>query len=168
MGSRLSRRTVRVDGEPKNMSDTSIRDEPKESCVFCAIVAGTIPSMKVAEDETTLAFMSTDPGSDGHLLVIPKRHSVDLTSVSADDLTATTLAAQRIAKVMRIKLGADGVNLLNSCGAAAWQTVLHFHLHVIPRYHDKAKDRLAFPFEPGFRPSTDAIAQYARLLAAAL
>lgn len=129
--------------------------------MFCAIVAGTIPSAKVAENGTTLAFVTIDPWSDGHVLVIPKQHSVDFTSISADDPTATTLAAQRIAEVMHSQLGTDGVNLLNSCGAAAWQTVPHFHLHVIPRYHDKAKDRLELPFRPGSPSSHRAKNEYA-------
>jgi len=139
-----------------------------DECVFCAIVAGTIPCAKVAEDATTFAFMDIDPGSDGHLLVIPKQHSADLVDISADDLVATTLAAQRIAKVVLSELGADGVNLLNCCGAEAWQTVFHFHLHVIPRYRDKGRDRLELPFEPGKPADADAIAERARVLAAAL
>lgn len=89
-------------------------------CVFCEIVAGRVPSDKVAEDAETLAFMDIDPGADGHLLVIPKRHSADLLSVPTDDLVATTVLAQRITKVMYSELGADGVNLLNCCGTAGW------------------------------------------------
>lgn len=137
-------------------------------CVFCGIVAGTVSCAKVAEDADTLAFMDIDPGSDGHLLVIPKRHSADLVEIPADDLVATTLAAQRIAEVVLSALGADGVNLLNCSGAEAWQTVFHFHLHVIPRYRDKSKDRLELPFEPGMPADADAIAERARVVAAAL
>ena len=136
--------------------------------MFCGIVAGTVSCAKVAEDADTLAFMDIDPGSDGHLLVIPKRHSADLVEIPADDLVATTLAAQRIAEVVLSALGADGVNLLNCSGAEAWQTVFHFHLHVIPRYRDKSKDRLELPFEPGMPADADAIAERARVLAAAL
>lgn len=137
-------------------------------CLFCEIVAGTIPCAKVSEDATTFAFMDIDPGSEGHLLVIPRQHSANLVDISADDLAATTLAAQRIAKVTISELGADGINLLNCCGAAAWQTVFHFHLHVIPRYLDKRKDRLELPFEPGRPQDAGAIADRAKLLAAAL
>ena len=136
--------------------------------MFCGIVAGTVPCAKVTEDADTLAFMDIDPGSDGHLLVIPKRHSADLLEVPAEDLVATTLAARRIARAVVTDFGADGVNLLNCCGAEAWQTVFHFHLHVIPRYRDKAKDRLKLPFEPGMPADMDAIAERARVLAAAL
>ncbi|MBS2549456.1 HIT family protein [Catenulispora sp. NL8] len=142
--------------------------DPTGQCVFCGIVAGTIPYAKVAEDAMTFAFMDIDPGSDGHLVVIPKRHSADLFEISADYLAATTLTAQRIAKVALSELGADGVNLLNCSGPAAWQTVFHFHLHVIPRYHDRSKDRLELPFEPGMPADAEAIAEHARLLAAKL
>ena len=111
-----------------------------------------------------------DPASDGHLLVIPKRHSADLVDIPAEDLAATTLAAQRIATAVISELGADGVNLLNCCGAEAWQTVFHFHLHVIPRYRDRDEnhDRMELPFEPGRPADADAIAERARMLAASL
>lgn len=120
-----------------------------DHCVFCGIVAGTVPSVKVAEDDTTYAFMDINPGSDGHILVIPKRHSKDLFEIPDNDLTDVTLAARRIAKEAVAVFGADGVNLLNCCGADAWQTVFHFHLHVIPRYVDKTRDRLVLPWQPG-------------------
>ncbi|MGM7665888.1 HIT family protein [Microbacterium sp. A93] len=137
-------------------------------CVFCGIVAGTIPCAKVTEDATTFAFMDIDPGSDGHLLVVPKRHSADLVEILPEDLTATTLAAQRIAKAALSELGADGINLLNCCGTEAWQTIFHFHLHVIPRYRDRGKDRMELPFEPGMPGDAEAIAESARMLAAVL
>ena len=151
-------------------SIAAVRDDADstDGCVFCGIVAGTIPCAKVAEDSATFAFMDIDPGSDGHLLVVPKRHSADLVEISNDDLAATTLAAQRIAKVVLSELGADGINLLNCSGPAAWQTVFHFHLHVIPRYRDKGKDRLELPYEPGRPADAQAIAERAKILAAAL
>ncbi|UNK70308.1 hypothetical protein [Microbacterium sp. H1-D42] len=98
------------------MTDQSLTHSslPDATCVFCELVAGRIPCDKVAEDATTLAFMDTDPGSDG------------------------------------------------------WQAVFHFHLHVIPRYRDRSKDRMELPFEPGMPSDADARAQYARLLSAAL
>jgi histidine triad (HIT) family protein len=139
-----------------------------DQCLFCGIVAGKIPSVKVAEDDTTYAFMDINPASDGHLLVIPKRHSKDLLGVPADDLAAVTLTAQRIAKVAVVEFGADGVNLLNSCGAQAWQSVFHFHIHVIPRYRDKTKDRLALPWQPGITAQGNALAALGDRLASAL
>lgn len=150
------------------MGETEYRDAAGDDCVFCDIVAGRTPADKVAEDANTLAFMDVDPGADGHLLVIPKNHSADLLRVPAEDLVATTLAAQRIAKAMYTQLGADGVNLLNCCGGAAWQTVFHFHLHVIPRYSDKSKDRMELPFTPGRPADPGTRARYAQMLASVL
>lgn len=137
-------------------------------CLFCAIVAGDIPSARVAEDELTYAFMDIHPASDGHLLVIPKRHSRDLLEIPPEDLIAVTSAAQRIAKVAVAELGASGVNLLNCCGADAWQTVYHFHFHLVPRYADTNKDRLSLPWQPGVRGDTDTIAAFAARIEAAL
>ena len=114
-------------------------------CIFCKIVAGELPARIVAEDERTLAFMDIAPATRGHLLVIPRAHATDLTSVDAEDLSAVMLAAQRLAVRMGERLGADGVNLINSCGSAAWQTVFHFHVHVIPRYEG---DPLRLPWVP--------------------
>lgn len=114
-------------------------------CIFCKIVAGEIPSTIVDEDERTIAFMDIAPATRGHALVIPRAHAGDLVSVDRDDLRAVALAAQRLASRVKERLGADGVNLLNSCGAAAWQTVFHFHVHVIPRYDG---DPLRLPWAP--------------------
>lgn len=139
-----------------------------DQCLFCGVVAGTVPSVRVADDDTTYAFMDINPASDGHLLVVPKRHSQDLLDIPADDLAAVTLAAQRIARTAVGEFGADGVNLLNCCRADAWQTVFHFHLHVIPRYVDKTKDRLVLPWRPGVAGDMDAIAAVGGRLSAAL
>ncbi len=114
-------------------------------CLFCKIVEGEIPATKVHEDERTIAFMDINPATRGHLLVIPRAHATDLLEVSAEDLAACTAAAQQLAIRVKERLGADGVNLLNSCGRAAWQTVFHFHVHVIPRYDD---DPLQLPTRP--------------------
>jgi histidine triad (HIT) family protein len=114
-------------------------------CIFCKIVAGELPASVVDEDERTLAFMDIAPATRGHALVIPRAHSADLLSIDREDLGAVALAAQRLAGRMKERLGADGVNLLNSCGLAAWQTVFHFHVHVIPRYDG---DPLRLPWVP--------------------
>jgi len=129
-------------------------------CIFCKIVAGELPATIVDEDERTIAFMDIAPATRGHALVIPRQHSRDLLEVGAEDLQATILGAQRLAGRARERLGADGVNLLNSCGAAAWQTVFHFHIHVIPRYED---DPLRLPWIPS-PGDPDAIAAAAQEL----
>jgi histidine triad (HIT) family protein len=115
-------------------------------CIFCKIAAGELPATIVDEDERTIAFMDIAPATRGHALVIPRAHSVDLLSVDPIDLSAVVLATQRLAGRVKERLGADGVNLLNSCGRAAWQTVFHFHVHVIPRYEG---DPLRLPWVPG-------------------
>lgn len=114
-------------------------------CIFCKIVAGELPARIVDEDEATMAFMDIAPATRGHALVIPRRHVRDLLEIGPEDLHATAAAAQRLAGRARERLGADGVSLLNSCGAAAWQTVFHFHIHVIPRYEG---DPLRLPWVP--------------------
>ena len=114
-------------------------------CIFCKIVAGEIPGQIIAEDEHTIAFMDINPATRGHALVIPRRHSRDLLEVGEDDLAHTIAGAQQLARRVKERLGADGVSLLNSCGAAAWQTVFHLHIHVIPRY---TGDPLRLPWTP--------------------
>jgi histidine triad (HIT) family protein len=117
-------------------------------CIFCKIVAGDLPATVIDEDERTIAFMDIAPATRGHALVIPRAHAPDLLSVDAEDLTAVALASQRLAVRVKERLQADGVNLINSCGATAWQTVFHFHVHVIPRY-DGDPLRLPWVPEPG-------------------
>lgn len=135
-------------------------------CIFCKIVAGDIPSTRVDEDDRTLAFMDISPATRGHVLVVPKRHHRDLLTIDADDLIACTLTAQRVAGRVVEQLDADGVNVLNCCGAAAWQTVFHFHLHVIPRYlNDPVRDALKLPWVPAAGDMDDIAAAAAELTA---
>jgi histidine triad (HIT) family protein len=118
-------------------------------CIFCKIVAREIPAFVLDEDQRTLSFMDINPGTRGHALVIPKAHSRDLLAIGPEDLQATILSAQRLAQRMKDKLGCDGVNLVNACGAAAWQTVFHLHIHVIPRYAgDPGRDTMRLPWTP--------------------
>jgi histidine triad (HIT) family protein len=115
-------------------------------CIFCKIVAGELPGTIIDEDERTIAFMDINPATRGHALVIPRKHARDLLEIEPDELAAVAVAAQRLAARVHERLGADGVNLINSCGSAAWQTVFHFHIHVIPRYDG---DPLRLPWVPG-------------------
>jgi histidine triad (HIT) family protein len=114
-------------------------------CIFCKIVAGELPATVVDSDEKTVSFMDINPATRGHALVIPREHATDLLTIGADDLAACAASAQRLARRAKERLGCAGVNLVNSCGAAAWQTVFHFHIHVIPRYED---DPLRLPWIP--------------------
>ena len=109
-------------------------------CIFCKIVAGEIPSFKLFEDEATLAFMDINPASEGHALVIPKEHASDLYAVSDEALARTAVTSKRLAAALARTLNPDGLNLVQCNGAAAAQSVMHFHVHVLPRITD---DRLA-------------------------
>jgi len=129
-------------------------------CIFCKILAGELPSRIVDEDERTVAFLDIAPATRGHALVVPRAHSADLLSVDAEDLRAVMIASQRLARRIKERLAADGVNLLNSCGAAAWQPVFHFHMHVIPRY---AGDPLRLPWIPAQGDPDEIAAVAARL-----
>jgi histidine triad (HIT) family protein len=117
-----------------------------DDCLFCGIVSGDVPGQIVDSDEHTVAFMDINPATRGHALVVPRNHSKDLIEISDQDLAYTMVAAHRLAQRMREVLEPDGLNLLNSCGSAAWQTIFHFHVHLIPRYED---DPLKLPWVPG-------------------
>lgn len=114
-------------------------------CLFCGIIAGDVPGQIVDSDDETVAFMDINPATRGHALVVPRRHSKNLLEVAEEDLNATMAATQRLTRRMDEVLEPAGFNILNSCGPAAWQTVFHFHIHVIPRYDD---DPLKLPWIP--------------------
>jgi len=116
-----------------------------DDCIFCAIASGDGPAEVVQEDEHTVAFMDINPWTRGHALVIPRRHAKNLYEIGDEDLAHTMSAAKRLATRMRDQLGCDGINLINSTEPAAWQTVFHYHVHVIPRYDD---DPLQLPGKP--------------------
>jgi histidine triad (HIT) family protein len=116
-----------------------------DDCLFCGIVAGEVPAEVVDSDEHTLAFMDINPATPGHALVVPREHAADLMDVSDEDAARTMVAARRLAGRMEKALEPDGFNILNACRSAAWQTVFHYHLHVIPRYDD---DPLKLPWIP--------------------
>ena len=114
-------------------------------CIFCKILAGELPAVRVDEDEHSVAFMDINPWTRGHAVVIPREHTRNLYEIGDEDLARTVQSAKRLALQMRDGLSWDGVNLLNSCEPAAWQTIFHFHVHVIPRYED---DPLQLPVRP--------------------
>ncbi|WP_299573939.1 HIT family protein [uncultured Williamsia sp.] len=111
-------------------------------CVFCAIVAGVAPSRQVYADDDVVAFLDIRPVKPGHTLVIPRRHTPDLAGLPAEDGAAVFAGAGRVAAALRAStIAADGVNLVLNDGRAAFQTVFHTHMHVVPRHHG---DRLSF------------------------
>ena len=108
-------------------------------CVFCKICDGQLPSMKIYEDERTLVIMDINPLNPGHCLVLTKTHAATLFDSEAPDLAAAMDAAQKVALAIREALRPDGLNLLQANGAAAFQSVPHFHLHLIPRWMNDDK-----------------------------
>jgi histidine triad (HIT) family protein len=105
-----------------------------DACVFCAIVAETAPAERVYEDASVIAIMDIHPAATGHVLVIPKRHSPDLWHIEPAEAQQAMAASVQVAGMIRRALGPDGINLVHASGRAAWQTVFHFHLHLVPRY----------------------------------
>jgi histidine triad (HIT) family protein len=112
------------------------------SCVFCAIVAGEAPAVRIYEDDDYLAILDIRPIVRGHTLVLPKRHTVDLTDTPPETIAGMAAIGQRIALAARAsELKADGNNVVINDGRAAFQSVLHIHLHVAPR---QTGDKLSF------------------------
>ncbi|MBI2157619.1 MAG: HIT family protein [Candidatus Rokubacteria bacterium] len=105
-----------------------------DTCVFCKIRDGQIPSMRVYEDERTFCIMDINPLSPGHCLVISKAHAPTIYEAEPADLEAAIATAQRVALALRDTIRPEGLNLLQANGGAAFQSVPHFHLHLIPRW----------------------------------
>ncbi len=133
-------------------------------CIFCKIIAGEIPCFRIFEYDATLAFMDINPVNDGHALIIPKAHYEDVLSVSGDALAATAATVKKVAAAVQAALEPAGMNLLQCNGEAANQSVMHFHMHVIPR---RIGDDLGMNWElkPG---DMDAIARIAERIKAHL
>ena len=108
-------------------------------CVFCMIRDGKIPSSKIYDDARTLAFMDINPVSRGHCLVASKAHAATLYEVDVEDFKAVAATAKMLATAIKKALSPDGLNLLQANGAAAFQSVPHFHLHLIPRWTGDGK-----------------------------
>lgn len=133
-----------------------------EDCLFCRIVAGDVPSTKVHEDDRAIAIMDIYPATRGHALVVPRAHATDVRDISDDDLAHCAQVAKELAGKAIDRLGADGVTVMQSNGPAAWQTIFHYHVHVIPRYEG---DPLRLPWAPGEAGDPDEIGEAARAYA---
>ncbi|MCA1831701.1 MAG: HIT family protein [Actinomycetota bacterium] len=114
-------------------------------CIFCAIIAKDAPSWTVYEDEHAIAFMDINPATDGHVLVVPRRHVKDLWEIGERDAGQVMEASVRVAAMIKRALEPDGMNILHATGAVAFQTVFHFHLHLVPRTRG---DSIKLPWIP--------------------
>lgn len=130
-------------------------------CVFCRIIAGNLPALKVYEDERTLVIMDIARDVDGHMLVIPKKHVQSLLDCDPETLAALMATAQKVARHCVNRCGYDGVNLLNASGESAGQSVAHLHLHLIPRQKGDGID--AWPPFEGARASIQEAYQRIRM-----
>jgi histidine triad (HIT) family protein len=134
-----------------------------ETCVFCAIVAGRAPAHRLLEDEHTVSFLNIAPATVGHSLVVPRRHADGLWDLEDEEHARVARAAGRVARLLREALQPAGVNLVHATGVAAWQSVFHFHLHVVPRYRP---DELQVMWQATPAADPDLAALRTRVLAA--
>jgi histidine triad (HIT) family protein len=116
--------------------DKEARKMRKDDCIFCKIANGDIPSATVYEDEDFRAILDLGPASNGHALILPKEHFADLCELDEAVAAKVLSVASKIGKAMKQGLGCAGFNVVQNNGEAAGQTVMHFHVHVIPRYEN--------------------------------
>lgn len=128
------------------MTPSGTTDE--HQCIFCVIVAGEADASVVFEDETAIAFMDLHPVTPGHLLVVPRKHAVGLEDLDGATSTHVWSVGHQMARALRrSSLRCEGINMLLCDGKAAFQTVFHFHLHVIPRYEGDGWEIIPDPLE---------------------
>ncbi len=125
----------------------------QEDCIFCKIAAGEIPSKTLYEDGDFRVILDVGPATKGHALILPKDHAANFYELSDETVAKTFILAKKMAGILKEKLHCDGLNLVQNNGEAAGQTVMHFHLHVIPRYKDDGQNIL---WKPG-KPSQEAL-----------
>jgi histidine triad (HIT) family protein len=119
-------------------------------CVFCKIRDGELPSMRIYEDDRTMVIMDINPLNAGHCLVIVKTHVPTIWDADPLDLQAAITAGQKVAAALKTAVKPDGLNMLQANGAAAFQSVPHYHLHLIPRWNNDGKG-FDWPLTPGNR-----------------
>ena len=119
--------------------------DAQPDCIFCKVVAGEIPGEEIDSDDRTVTVMDINPATRGHAVVITRTHAADLFELDDEDLLAAMQAVRRAGERMKQTLEPAGFNILHNIGRAAWQSIFHFHVHVIPRYED---DPLRLPWLP--------------------
>lgn len=117
-------------------------------CIFCKIANGEIPSNTIYEDNDYRVILDLGPATKGHALVLPKKHYADLFEIPEETVAGAVKVAKKVAGIMKEKLECDGLNLVQNNGETAGQTVMHFHLHIIPRYKNDGQHILWKPTSP--------------------
>ena len=133
----LSQTVKEEGGRREKLPEIKMKDD---SCIFCKLANGEIPTRKIYEDELFSVIMDSSPASRGHSLILPKEHYADIYEITEDTAAKAMALAKRLAEKMTASLGCDGFNILQNNGETAGQTVFHFHIHLIPRY--KGKDNM--------------------------
>jgi histidine triad (HIT) family protein len=128
----------------------------ENDCIFCRIVRGEIPAKIVYEDELVLCFLDVNPKTKGHLLIIPKEHYENIFDTPDDSLERINVVAKKMGLLLKERLGAKGVNVINASGKDAQQSVFHLHYHVVPRFLDDGMD-LWFHGESKFLEDVDKV-----------
>ena len=118
-------------------------------CIFCKIVSGEIPAVKVLDEESVLAFMDINPSSRGHMLVVIKNHAENIFEISESDLATLIKAVKKCAGAAKDALRAEGVTILQLNGKASDQIVQHLHIHVIPRWEKDGLSVSTWEMKPG-------------------
>ena len=140
------------------------KDNMNDNCIFCKLANGVFPTATVYEDDDFRAILDIEPAAKGHVLLIPKAHMANL--LEADDATLAKALplAKKIANAVKEALSCDGVNILQNNCEAAWQSVFHLHIHIIPRYEN---DGVIIPWEKNSYADGEA-AEYAAKIAACI
>ena len=131
-------------------------------CIFCKIINGEIPAVKVLDEELVVAFMDINPSSKGHMLVVPKNHAENIFEIPESDLVALIKAVKRCAKAVKKALNAEGITILQLNGKASDQIVPHLHIHVIPRWESDGLSVSTWEMKPGNMEEIQAIARKIR------
>ena len=121
----------------------------QDNCIFCKIANGEIPTRTVYEDADFRAILDLGPATKGHTLILPKEHAANLYELPEEISAKVLPVAQKVAGLLKERLGCEGLNLVQNNGEIAGQTVMHFHLHLIPRYKNDGQKILWDPKEPG-------------------
>lgn len=128
----------------------------EKECIFCKIIRDEIPVKKLYEDDFVIVFLDANPKTKGHLLIIPKQHYENIFDTPDNILERINVVCKKMSELLKEKLGATGVNIVNASGADAQQSIFHLHYHVVPRYKNDGID-LWFHGESKIKENNDIV-----------